>query len=226
MPSQCPQCGAALKDDYGMTQCPGCGVFAFVDMDGNAVINKAGDSDTESDSDSDKENLDLDAAVPAPGISFENPVAEPAYEPIDFQMGIVDDQAPEAAPDLAPPPTYSEEAMQIAPDLSPDLGPADDPLGLSDFANSEISSGKDGPYLFRILILGIDTKELRESIREALEDSRFGWDPDAILGRIDKGKLTIENLAPIKATIVIQRLRHLPVKIRWEQYAISQIEPS
>ena len=34
----CPRCGTTLKDEYGMSQCPGCGAFSFVDLDGNANI--------------------------------------------------------------------------------------------------------------------------------------------------------------------------------------------
>ncbi|MES2854514.1 MAG: hypothetical protein V4692_01570 [Bdellovibrionota bacterium] len=270
MAAQCPRCGTNLKDDYGMTQCPGCSVFAFVDMDGNAQINSPDapeeaasesiiDATVESYADTPTDfaaNFSTDSMMPAmdpagiettavnadlpssyaeeisgisgisgvpenqisdfqmenPADSFESMEAPEAEQPLDFQMGIVDEAAPE------PPSDGFSEAL-------PDFGPADDPLGLNGFANSEISSGKDGPFLFRILILGIDSKEIRESIREALEDSRFGWDPDQILSKLDKGKLVIEDLAPVKATIIIHRIRRLPVKIRWEQYAISQIEP-
>jgi hypothetical protein len=108
---------------------------------------------------------------------------------------------------------------------SSDLGPADDPLGLARFAKSEISQANDGTLVFRVLISGIDTKELRDSLREVLEDSRFVWDPGAILAKLSKGTLTIENLSPVKAMILVNQIKRLPVKIRWEQNAISQIDP-
>ncbi|HVK60208.1 MAG TPA: zinc ribbon domain-containing protein [Bdellovibrionales bacterium] len=213
MAAQCPQCGTSLKDDYGMTQCPGCGVFAFVDMDGNAIIS----------SPEPEPSVVIESESPLfedPNDSFESLEApEPEFAPIEFQMGI---SAEEDLPvDIAPSQPSISIVEGTAVEPLPDLGPADDPLGLSDFANSEISSGQNGPLLFRILISGIDTKEIRESIREALEDSRFGWDPDGLLARLDKGNLVIENLAPVKATIIIHRIKRLPVKIRWEQYAIT-----
>lgn len=105
-----------------------------------------------------------------------------------------------------------------------DLAPAGDPLGLNEYANSEISQAKDGMLVFKLLISGIDSKEIRESIREAMEDARFGWDVNSIIGQINKGDLTIENLSPVKATILINRIKRLPIQIRWEQYAITQID--
>jgi uncharacterized Zn finger protein (UPF0148 family) len=224
MSAQCPRCGTALKDDYGMTQCPNCSVFAFVDMDGKATINTLEEDEPAAEFGAPEieiESLDGESIQePLSEIKEETAINPPdEFLPVEFQIPGME----EALPDLAEPPSLAEvEAVEILPDLGPD----DDPLGISDFANSEVSSGKFGPFLFKILILGIDTKEIRESIREALEDSRFGWDPDQVLSRLDKGRLTIENLAPVKATIIIHRLRHLPVKIRWEQYAISQIEPN
>jgi hypothetical protein len=101
-------------------------------------------------------------------------------------------------------------------------GPSGDVLGLSKYASSEVSQAKDGVLLFRLFISGIDTKELRESIREALEDSRFAWDPAGLLASIDRGRLTIDSLSPVKATILVNRIKPLPVKIRWEQYAITR----
>ena len=97
---------------------------------------------------------------------------------------------------------------------------------MNEFANSEISSAKDGPLLFRVFISGIDTKEIRESIREVLEDSRFAWNPKEILSKVAKGELVVPNLSPVKASILITRIKYLPISIRWEQYAITQGPPT
>jgi hypothetical protein len=100
----------------------------------------------------------------------------------------------------------------------------DDPLGLNDFANSEISQAKDGFLMFRVHVAGIDSKEIRDSIREAIVDQRFAWDAAQIMSTISKGVLMIDRLSPIKATILVSRIKRLPVQIRWEQYAITQAE--
>lgn len=106
-----------------------------------------------------------------------------------------------------------------------DFGPASDPLNLNEFANSEVSSGRDGPLLYRVLISGIDTKEIRESIREVLNDDRFRLDASTVLGRVSKGDLVIDGLSPVKASIFVNRIKRLPITIRWEQYAITEANP-
>jgi hypothetical protein len=115
---------------------------------------------------------------------------------------------------------YQEPVVE-AP--SADFAQPGDPLGTTEYANSEISQAKDGPLIFKILISGIDSKEMRESLRSALDDQRFGWNPNDLMSRISKGLLTIDNVAPVKAVILINRIKRLPLKIGWEQYAITQM---
>jgi hypothetical protein len=115
---------------------------------------------------------------------------------------------------------YQPETQEEPPQQ--DIGPASDPLGLNEFANSEVSSGRDGPLLFRVILSGIDTKEIRESIREVLNDDRFRLDPQAIMQKVSKGNLVIDGLSPVKASIFVTRIKRLPITIRWEQYAITQ----
>ena len=205
--ASCPRCGTALKEDYGMSQCPGCGAFCFIDMDGQASLQ---DESTE----------------PPPG---------GAAAPTDFDdpiEGLIDTSARDVSPPTTASPAEPEhdfgsndlfEPVERAPQA---FGPANDPLNLNEFANSEVSSAKDGPLLFRVLISGIDTKEIRESIREVLEDPRFAWDSNEIFSKVSKGHLAINDLSPVKASILITRIKRLPVQIRWEQYAITQGHPN
>lgn len=137
-------------------------------------------------------------------------------EPIDSDMNMNQFLGYEPAPEV------SGQDMMVQPEP---IGGPGDPLGIADYANSEFSQAKDGPFLFRLIISGIDSKELRESLRESMEDSRFAWDTDELLKSISKGELHIRNVSPVKATILINRIKRLPVKIRWEQYPVTQAEP-
>lgn len=258
----CPNCGTTLKEDYGMSQCSNCGVFSFIDMDGNAFINEAGAVDEATTIEITRSDAKMPAVPPeepasdgAGEIAFEfpDPVFEnlpesapslPESEPTDQEAPTSfesdsggEPPAPVFEQSFEPPENPGEqEFAPISFDIElpanpaemaiPDLGPADDPLGLEKFANSEMSSAKDGPLLFRIVVSGIDSKEMRETIREVLEDPRFGWDADQMFARLEKGVLTIENLSPVKASILVTRIKRLPVKIRWEQYAITQADSS
>lgn len=222
----CPKCGTTLKDEYGMSQCPGCGAFSFIDLDGNA-------SETEpSQTPAPDESLDFGAPDHFDSLTPDHPPAGGAAAPPDFMDPIEEvlsvppnDSSTDSFEPISMDPVEAE-APATNVGTPPSFGPASDPLNLNDFANSELSSAKDGPLLFRVLISGIDTKEIRESIREVLEDARFVWDAKAILSRIAKGQLTIDALSPVKASILITRIKYLPVSIRWEQYAITQGPPS
>ncbi len=127
---------------------------------------------------------------------------------------------PQVTPDeswLEPPPLpeVPESAMASA-DLS-DIGA---------FANSELSSGRDGSLRYNVAIAGIDTAEIRLQFREAITDRRMLWDVDQILRSIQNGEVKISNISPVKAYLLILRLRPLPLSISWEQYAISQSSQS
>ena len=97
-------------------------------------------------------------------------------------------------------------------------------MSISDYANSELSQGKNGAFVYNVSIQDIDSKEIREYLREAINDTRFNWDVSAIIAQIKDGELLLRNLSPVKASILINRIKRLPVKIRWEQYAITQAE--
>ena len=218
----CPRCGTQLKEDYGMSQCPGCGAFSFVDMDGNAVI-----QDVSADPPAENPS-DYAEPVEVGGGASPSDYSDPIENVIDVPQDVPqEDFKPfdpfEQTPEAVEAPTNS--GFHAGPKLmKPDqsFGPADDPLNINEFANSEVSAAKDGPLLFRVLISGIDTREIRDSIREVLEDPRFAWDSNEIFSKVSKGILAINGLSPVKASILITRIKRLPVQIRWEQYAIAQ----
>ena len=182
-----------------MSQCPGCGAFSFVDMDGQASLQD--------------DHLEQENSAQTPG------GAASTSDFVDPIEGLLGTAARDVSPSEPAEPAYEFGSSDPAPQA---FGPASDPLNLNEFANSEVSSAKDGPLLFRILISGIDTKEIRESIREVLQDSRFAWDSNEIFSKVSKGHLAINDLSPVKASILVTRIKRLPVQIRWEQYAITQ----
>jgi hypothetical protein len=207
---KCPECGGFVKDDYGMVNCSTCGVILFVDMEGVA-------------------HRDMSSSTPE-----------------DFSAGIVGDIGDNPAGELQTPglaehiesvvysnPVDLDSDFSFDPlnsmdstseENSIDISPRHDPLGIESYANSELSQAKDGLFVYHVIISGIDTKEIRESLREAIEDSRFGWNAAELMSQINKGELRIDRTSPIKAAILIKRIKHLSVSIRWEQYAITQLD--
>lgn len=251
MTTSCPKCGTKLKDDYGMVTCPTCGVVLFVDMDG--VAQAAGESDAASSVPApgtsptmppmQLEPMAADSGafgqVDSPvDVPFEIPGMRPEQDAFSTSQPkaqpIVEDPQPTADPGQDDP----GQDLDMGGFLGYDSAPSDssnsgssqndpnDPLGISAYANSELSSAKNGPLVVTVIISGIDTKDLRTEIRQAIQDSRFGWDAGAVMASIKGGTLVLPRISPVKASIVINRIKNLAVQIRWEQNAITELEIS
>ena len=78
-----------------------------------------------------------------------------------------------------------------------------------------------GGLSYSVKIENIDTKEVRRLMIEALDDSRFQWDPREVLKTVKAGTLELKNLNPVKASVVVQRMKDLSVKVSWEQHVYS-----
>lgn len=233
---KCPKCSTELRDDYGMVTCPSCGAIVFVDMDGNAHV--AGEGESSSAAEAEAPSFEAIPAepfsaepIPSEPASFEAPLAPmdmpmeaspPAADPVSTEpaaSGEIDMNAflGYGGADAGSPPSTGGEPSQNDPG---------DPLGISAYANSELSAAKDGPLVVSLIISGIDAKDLRDEIREALQDSRFGWDAIALMSTIKGGVLRIDRISPVKATVIVNRIKNLSVQIRWEQNAITEIDPA
>lgn len=71
---------------------------------------------------------------------------------------------------------------------------------------------------YSVNIKGLDTKELMEKFKESIEDSKFGWIAKDILDQAKDGECKINNLNPIQAYVLAQRLQFLDLDCRWEQH--------
>lgn len=94
---------------------------------------------------------------------------------------------------------------------------------LAAYGNSEESMGREGPLRVRVVVEGIDSPEIREEVKGALTDRKFLWDVEGIMRTINSGCLVIESLTPLKAAIFIERIKGLPLEVRWEQSAINKV---
>jgi hypothetical protein len=238
---KCPKCGTVIQDNGFMIICPGCKASLFLDADGNLYDPSAGLPDSSPETAPETfEQPEVPISAPPghdapfsfadfPPIAADESAAQHSFEPgpssrdepFSYEAPLTEEPMPELALDGAIETLFMPVENEVK---NPDFGPPDDPLGINDYANSEISQAKDGLLVFRIFISGIDSKEVKQSIREAIEDSRFGWDAAEIIGKIKRGDLRIEQVSAVKASILINRIKRLPVKIRWEQYAITQLE--
>lgn len=212
MASQCPQCGQAISDDFGVVVCPHCQAVLFVDLNGNIQLNSENEILEQAAEQEEAVFVEEPSMAPPEGLSleedpqafqetqfgtlarFENPNPEPALEPLLQNETFEQPMEPPFEP-------AAEDPDQIV-------------QGIGEFEESDLSTG---PLTYTITIEGIDTKNLRVQLQEALDDPKFHWSSSEIIRNIRLGKITMKNLAPVKASVLISRIKDLPLKISWTQ---------
>ncbi|QLY25718.1 zf-TFIIB domain-containing protein [Bdellovibrio sp. KM01] len=87
-----------------------------------------------------------------------------------------------------------------------------------DFANANSTAGN---FSYAVIIEGIDSSQLVYQLKEAMTDSKFGWDVSELLTHIGGGRLVVKGLSPAKASVFINRIKYLPFKVSWRQDVLS-----
>lgn len=84
-----------------------------------------------------------------------------------------------------------------------------------EFANTETANG---PLTYTLVIQGIDNAELKEKVKEALQDQKLKLNVEELLNSIVNGRLELKNLNPTKTSLVIQRLDEEKLQLQWSQH--------
>lgn len=120
------------------------------------------------------------------------------------------------------------QSFSTEPTNEPDsLAPSSLSTGLSSFAdvaqdltafgNSETQLAQ---LNYNLKIVGIDNAQILAAVKEALLDSRFGWDAEEIVRLVKYGELTIQKMNPVKAYILAKRLHFIDVEKHWTPNAL------
>ncbi len=86
---------------------------------------------------------------------------------------------------------------------------------VADFGNQELGSLASGVLVYDLKISGIDTIELRENLKECLSDKRLNISVETAMAGIKTGELNLNNLNPVVTSVIVSRLKHLPLAIKW-----------
>lgn len=231
---QCPQCGHPLEADFGVATCLKCQAVLFVDMDGNVQLSEnASQSSGLVRSSLEIDSSSMTAEAPpyqdnwleqSPG---ENHVqsAFPEQSSSDSEMNPGEFSEREVMPEES---SMDLAAIEAQPDVQftegePNLteAPATESNDLSSVSKYANSDQAYGPLMYSVTIEEIDTREIRQQVLEALSDQKFQWDTKELGKRIKSGRLKLENLNPVKASVLIHRLQDVPVKVKWIQNVYS-----
>lgn len=101
--------------------------------------------------------------------------------------------------------------------------PVSDSANFEDIQNFANSDTSQGGLSYSLLIEGIDSGKIHKDLRDALTDNRLGIDLDALLKQVNAGSLRITGLNPVKASVIINRVKYLPLKLSWRQDVLSSI---
>lgn len=89
---------------------------------------------------------------------------------------------------------------------------------ISDFGNAEVHlAGMN----YDLQISGLDTQETMRLFKEAIEDSKFGWDAGDLMKTVRNGEIRFQRLSPVKAYILAKRLQFLDIEKKWKQNVLS-----
>jgi len=104
--------------------------------------------------------------------------------------------------------------LEVADPVAGNLAQVD----ISDLATTMDEQGASEALTYDLMISGIDTADLRKEVLESLTDKRLAWDPEALVNEIKEGHLKLTGISAIKAHVVAQRLKVLPLHLEWKQY--------
>jgi hypothetical protein len=209
----CPNCQAENDADFGLVNCISCKMPFMIEIDGE--VREAGAA----------------PVTQAPPVSH---APQAAAELTNILIDDLNSNSFESSDSVSTSPAApsSNEYFDLPTDVPPPIAAAafeevrreanEDMREVATFGNSDASTAREGGYRFNLSIYGIDSADIRNDVKDALTDGRFLWDLESLLGQIEQGVLKLNDLSAVKSALIVQRLKTLPVDIKWEQYAIHQ----
>lgn len=227
--AQCPACGIPLNDDFGLVECSRCGAGLFIEFDGQVLRREGTSPNPAAVGQADEETPDIGSLSLGPEQSFGSPAEEPPPPPVPGDEIDESDRTELSGPGggdrtVVTGSVAEDLPLRPAPPmlLAEPAADSEAMAEISSFANSNAAAGRDGSYHYDLFISGIDSSDVRNSIKEVLNDQLFLWDVETLIRSIVNGELRISQVTAIKAAIVVQRMSELPVKVKWVQHALAQ----
>lgn len=227
----CPKCGKSIDHDFGVVVCSGCESVLFADFDGNLQVS-GGEAEAASGGEaeappavveeSSAENFENggDGGFSPPPQDYESPAQfsqqssqssgenYATFSEVQGEVPPIDEDTPtEDAPEVADAVEFSEPEIPQTPE--------EQMQEVADYGNSTPDQGHALQYT--LIIERIDSKETRQSLFEILSDIRLGLSVRDLQAKLSKGRLEIDQLNPVRASVIVARLRELPIQVRWKQ---------
>lgn len=205
----CPSCHKDIEiseQNYGaLFACPECQAVYFINFDGQP------------------EYSEQDGSQQEVGQQVGQDLSEQNPPPLESGM---QENFVEGLPDLPQNEIPNEMLYQLNnPFDMPSENSGQSPEKFSDVAQSISNFGNSESQIatlnYDLKISGLDSKEIMLAFKEAIQDSKFGWETSDIMKKIKTGELVLEKLNPAAAFILARRLRFLGLNLKWKQNVLQ-----
>ena len=209
---QCPICHSEMDANFGMVQCLKCQSVLFIDFVGNIAIGGNEDLLENQDlahSDQIPSDIELASSDYLEVVSTENEISN-----FDLDLNMHNDF----------------ESDEVNQQIYQNDGLEENNFSNNDFQNinqlgespiiseSENKNESTDLCFYQITVNGIDSSKLRKEVLDALRESRLGLVHNEIENNIIDGKLIVRGLNPVKASVIMNSFKDLPINIEWKTY--------
>ncbi len=212
MAARCFKCNSPLDGDFGMINCIQCGEINFLDESpGEPAAQQPPQAKIESISEGIEMPPDTPGGEPVVG-GWEPPFAAQVDNfpnPLDSSPTVP-----------SPRPTVELNASAGSEEVTvpkPQPLPAESIEEIANFGNQPAATTESGLLFYDLKISKVDTIELRKALLDILKDAKFKWNIEDLDRKIHNGVLVLSRLSPIKTSVLVKKIRHLDVEVRWSQ---------
>ncbi len=191
--SQCPVCQAKILDAFGIVQCPECKTMLVAEFDGTLKVHSEGAQD-------------LQETLAEPSVNESLQASPPIFEPIQP----IEDNA-------------SKWELEVSEKKdSEDLTEKSHVVlhEIHKFGESDDSKLEEGDLIYKLTFSEIHSLEIKNEILDCIKEKRLAISENQI--QISKDCVIIENLNPVKLSMIVSKTKGLRVDISWEQQTLLE----
>lgn len=241
MTAVCPKCSTPAHDDFGFVTCSKCKAVFVIELDGSTRLFEASEdiqasaqgNDDIFDVVEENEEQKMESEQPPEVLSeiFEASDAVQTFQdaPLDFELEPLEEVEPQeefvVQNDLSFE-QHNEHSIEQVVVVNEEVQEDHQAQKIGGTPHKPFSSFEGGlvidasittEFCYDISINGIATAEDKKLVLDLLVDSRLGINRLDLLKSMSQATLVLRQVHPVKASLVVQRLRSTLFELSWRQ---------
>ena len=219
---ECPYCQHPTDEDFGLVECSQCGKSFMADdpvaaepVDPSDAAD-AGDSADAEDSAASGDRFEIDEGASA-GDAAGAGDSEASDGRIQTDALATESQNLHESGDAG---EAELSGGRIQTDAGHSVAPVSGPRPPESSASPASPDSLDitvSAKALQLVLEGFDTSDKVDVLLDVLSDERMAMDAKAWIKKIKKGRVLIGPVTALQASLLVQSLSHLPVKIDWQE---------